>query len=409
MVRLVTDDDIGLKVLREAPAGAAQIIDIVAIHGIGAHPDESWCKNVGTAANAQWVNWLDKEDMLPAVAPHARIMRYGYQSQWFGEGALRQNASTVAQRLLLALKRKREEFKWRPLVFIAHCFGGLVVLKALVDARHDEDEWPGVFTSTTGLIFLGTPFRGTEGMKPVEMLEAARSQYQENEVQPAVLGILEPGNEFLQELVDQFGKTRMVASKAQVACFYELKSSNVGRIVGKENRTRFVVNRSSGCLDLSDATSAFSLSRTHFDMNKFGKPTEEDFEIVRDVVRKMVSAAHGAVIARYQERRNARIPTELLEPSSMVMPISNDLQTSRSSSGLTNDVLAPQASRNNGETIVKVPKSSSTWSPAEDEMLLNIVQTMGLPKWKHVAKHFSRDHWACQKRYEKLMRRRTNS
>lgn len=46
--------------------------------------------------------------MLPAVAPHARIMRYGYQSQWFGEGAMRQKASTVAQRLLLALRRRRE-------------------------------------------------------------------------------------------------------------------------------------------------------------------------------------------------------------------------------------------------------------------------------------------------------------
>jgi hypothetical protein len=51
---------------------------------------------------------LDKENMLPAVAGSARIMRYGYQSQWFGEGAMRQKASTVAQRLLLALQRRRE-------------------------------------------------------------------------------------------------------------------------------------------------------------------------------------------------------------------------------------------------------------------------------------------------------------
>ena len=35
-------------------------------------------------------------------------MRYGYQSQWFGEGAMRQKASTVAQRLLLALGMERE-------------------------------------------------------------------------------------------------------------------------------------------------------------------------------------------------------------------------------------------------------------------------------------------------------------
>jgi hypothetical protein len=123
-VRAVTDEDIGLKVLRNAPADADEIVEyvrscstqlhanfacsIVAVHGIGAHPDDSWCKNVGTSENAQWVNWLHEADMLPAVAPRARIMRYGYQSQWFGGGAMRQKASTVAQRLLLALRRRRE-------------------------------------------------------------------------------------------------------------------------------------------------------------------------------------------------------------------------------------------------------------------------------------------------------------
>ena len=122
----MTDDDIGLKVLREASTETDETIEcvyayntrlfesilsylsIVAIHGIGAHPDDSWCKNVSKDASPQWVNWLHKEDMLPAVAPNARIMRYGYQSQWFGEGAMRQKASTVAQRLLLALQRKRK-------------------------------------------------------------------------------------------------------------------------------------------------------------------------------------------------------------------------------------------------------------------------------------------------------------
>jgi len=111
--------------------------------------------------------------MLPAVAPFARIMRYGYQSQWFGEGAMRQKASTVAQRLLLALRRRREDYPLRPLLFIAHCFGGLVVLKTLLEAQQSASEWPGTFASTTGLIFRGTPFRGAKDMSQVEMLAAA--------------------------------------------------------------------------------------------------------------------------------------------------------------------------------------------------------------------------------------------
>ena len=57
-----------------------------------------------------YVHWLKDEHMLPAVVPDARIMRYGYQSQWFGDEAISQKASTVAQRLLLSLKRTRKVY-----------------------------------------------------------------------------------------------------------------------------------------------------------------------------------------------------------------------------------------------------------------------------------------------------------
>lgn len=70
----------------------------------------------------------------------------------------------------------------------------------------------------------------------MEMLEAARREYHKDEMQTDVLKILEPENEFLQEVVDQFCKMRRQANKAGVACFYELKSSNVGKIVGKQDR-----------------------------------------------------------------------------------------------------------------------------------------------------------------------------
>jgi hypothetical protein len=110
-------------------------------------------------------------------------------------------------------------------------------MQALLDAQHETKECPGTFVSTTGLIFLGTPFRGAEGMSQMEMLAAAQREYSQDEIQPGLLDVLQPGNEFLQELLDQFGKTRKHAHKAQVACFFELESCNVGRIVGQSDRT----------------------------------------------------------------------------------------------------------------------------------------------------------------------------
>lgn len=82
---------------------------IIAIHGIGAHPEDTWTANVnGEGEPPNYISWLEEANMLPAVVPHARIMRYGYESQWFGNQAMQQSASTVAQRLLLALKSRRK-------------------------------------------------------------------------------------------------------------------------------------------------------------------------------------------------------------------------------------------------------------------------------------------------------------
>jgi hypothetical protein len=85
-------------------------------------------------------------------------------------------------------------------------------------------------------MFFGTPFRGADGMSQSEMIQAALMEYQEDQVQGDVLKILESGNEFLMNLVDSFGMSRRDTNKAQVACFYELKSSNVGAIVGGQDR-----------------------------------------------------------------------------------------------------------------------------------------------------------------------------
>jgi hypothetical protein len=164
-------------------------------------------------------------------------------------------------------------------------------------------------------------------MSQSEMLQAALSEYEQEEVHTEVLTILDPGNELLQDLVDEFGTTRSLPNKAQVACFFELQPSNVGAIVGKQRRTvsmlphglisdhllcpphwrlatdfiqRFAVSQSSGCLDVSDATEKYPLQRCHFSMNKFGKPSESDFEIVSEVVEKMARAAPGLLLARSQ-------------------------------------------------------------------------------------------------------------
>ncbi|OAL44074.1 hypothetical protein IQ07DRAFT_482377, partial [Pyrenochaeta sp. DS3sAY3a] len=181
--RPVGDTDIGLKILRDVPVDAIDAIDIVAIHGLGAHPDDTWFNEPKSGEDTLPVNWLEDENMLPAVAPQARIMRYGYKSAWFGRDAMEQNTSDLARRLLLALNSERKKCQYRPIIFIAHCFGGLVVLEECIPKNQgsDDREYPGIHKSATGYIFLGTPFRGTGVLNPMEMLAAAQKEYRKDE------------------------------------------------------------------------------------------------------------------------------------------------------------------------------------------------------------------------------------
>ena len=63
-----------------------------------------------------------------------------------------------------------------------------------------------------------------------------------------------------------------------------------------------MVDESSGCLDQSESTEKYSLSRDHFSMNKFGKPEEEDFETVCEVIETIAEQASTLIAAREQGR-----------------------------------------------------------------------------------------------------------
>ncbi|KAH8726766.1 hypothetical protein GQ44DRAFT_825709 [Phaeosphaeriaceae sp. PMI808] len=133
--------------------------------------------------------------------------------------------TTLAQRFLAALKRERRKDPTRPMILIAHCFGGLVILKvALLDALEDRIKWRDIFESTAGIVFLGTPFRGAEGMNQHELLEAACFGNPEgNMMNSDSWRIYEAGNEFLQDCLHRFTK---VSSHITINCFWELKAAS---------------------------------------------------------------------------------------------------------------------------------------------------------------------------------------
>jgi len=86
---------------------AADMDSIIAVHGMGAHPNDTWCQRVD-GEHPTSINWLQDDQLLPSIVPRARIMRYGYDSQWFGDDVIEARASRISQRLLQALQRTRK-------------------------------------------------------------------------------------------------------------------------------------------------------------------------------------------------------------------------------------------------------------------------------------------------------------
>ena len=55
------------------------------------------------------VHWLRDDNMLQKTIPNARIMVYGYRSQWIGPDAVQMKLSSVADALLHAIHQDREQ------------------------------------------------------------------------------------------------------------------------------------------------------------------------------------------------------------------------------------------------------------------------------------------------------------
>lgn len=96
------------------------INSILAIHGIGAHPEKTWTYSHrdphDDSEMTKKVNWLSDEELLPKAFPKARIMTFGYDSVWYGEAPPRQSMNGIAKKVLEGLNEERKVS-----LFTAHC------------------------------------------------------------------------------------------------------------------------------------------------------------------------------------------------------------------------------------------------------------------------------------------------
>lgn len=132
--------------VRRRPEGSS--FDVVFVHGIDGDGSGTW----GFDRGENWITWLGKS------LPTATFWTLDYEVAslaWRGNAML---LSDRAGNVLSILHNK--SLGDRPIVFVCHSFGGLLVKQVLRHSKelHQHEE---IFKNTKGVVFLSTPHLGS--------------------------------------------------------------------------------------------------------------------------------------------------------------------------------------------------------------------------------------------------------
>ncbi|KAJ5996037.1 hypothetical protein N7499_007647 [Penicillium canescens] len=242
-----TEGAIGMKILSD-PSNSS--LDIVFVHGLTGNRETTWTHKKGTC-------W--PQDLLVGDFPAARIMTFGYDVDVAGLSTISSSNRLYdhGQSLAYALVSQRENFPTRPILFIAHGFGGLVCQQALILSTQVDGLWQ-ISNYAVGIIFMGTPHH------------AKKETVGTN-----------PGPNDLQRVGTGFqSMLRRGDISLEVFCFYEAKQINdaVGRIVEEDSA---VLRGYKNC----------SIEANHFNMAKFSGRLDAGYEHIQTLIASLIATS----------------------------------------------------------------------------------------------------------------------
>ena len=210
-------------------AGTSANIDIIAIHGLDTRSPDTWIWRDPDNPKIR-INWLQDPKMLPSIVGPARI----FTCDWPADMLQKSIPTTIEEsaRYLLKvarghLERNRRVGIDRPVLFIASCLGGTILIKALEMDLQDDDEsdCPSLKTVTRGIIFLATPFLGTAFKRMPEMTLRTWALFKDKTVSTLIDYTRKPTSN-LDELVHRFDHLRREKGY-HVFTFWEAHETNL--------------------------------------------------------------------------------------------------------------------------------------------------------------------------------------
>ncbi|KAG6977872.1 Vegetative incompatibility protein HET-E-1 [Fusarium oxysporum f. sp. conglutinans] len=356
-------------------------LSIVAVHGLAANPDYAWVwqpKNNPPGHPeypAKHFNWL--KELLPIELSSAqlscRVMTFNYDSKWF-MNAPQQRLSNISDTLLVSLRNKRDKATGRPLIFIGHSFGGNLIEQAIISASR-QSGYLEIAESTVGVVFLGTPHRGSAAASwGVLITSLAPPQFT---AEKRILKDLEEQSSSLTDRLHDFSRWLFVES-VPVVCFFEQLATDYSSRMGAMGQVipykELVVPETSACID---GHPKISLHADHFKINKFYGPDDPSFKLVYPEIERM---ARGAQDILNHHRNPKAIPMDQSATS-------GDLRTCLQEMRVTNprDILSEIWSqkgkriRHTCEWILK-REEFSAWGANDNSQLLRLIGSPGIGK-----------------------------
>ncbi|XHF98814.1 hypothetical protein AWENTII_002351 [Aspergillus wentii] len=249
------------------------LADIVAVHGLGSDPNNAWRQG-----NCDWLRNLLPQERIPA-----RIMAFNHNTSWESE-ALSKSIDDHANDLLrvLGMHRHTPKQKERPIIFIGHSFGGLIIKRALIcSALVGEDEnCYELYKQTKGLIFMGTPHRGAN-LTTAGKISSLFGYWKGSTVEP--LELFEYGSAKNETLHKDFMRVVIKGcSVDNIVCVYEnVKETLCGFMLAP------VVERYSAVID---GSTEIAFETKHRGLQRFTSRNDENYQKILCYIRGWV---HG--------------------------------------------------------------------------------------------------------------------
>lgn len=128
--------------------------DVVFIHGLGGDARETWMNDPNNPKTF-WPDWLQED--LPGIS----VISHNYEAQPLKSIGALMSIGDRALNMLHALSVNG--LGQRPLVFVTHSLGGLLVKEMLRQADFRQDEtFQALARSTVGIVFIATPHHGSD-------------------------------------------------------------------------------------------------------------------------------------------------------------------------------------------------------------------------------------------------------